>query len=191
MINVLGRITKDLEFSHECYGEKFYVTQIEVMRSSGVSDTLSLLISEKITSCLFKDEYVDVEGEIRTRNNNGHLMVNIFVTQMNLVEIDLDNERIDYNEVELEGYICKKSEIRNTPNGRVISDFILVKNRVYGSSDYIPCIAWGRNAKYVDTLDIGTKIKINGRMQSRTYIKDNIEHETYEVSIREINEEQD
>ena len=66
-------------------------------------------------------------------------------------------------------------------------------NRPYGKSDYIPCIAWGRNAGYGGSLSVGMKIMITGRIQSREYKKKDesgcgILKIAYEVSVLKIEE---
>ena len=148
---LVGKITSEKRFSHEIYGEKFYIFDVEVPRLSGVSDTIPVTISERLvpTNELTIGRKVMVEGQFRSYNS-------------------YENER---NRLALIGYICKAPIYRQTPFGREISDILLAVNRAYNKSDYIPAIAWGRNARFCKNIEVGTKVKIVGRVQSRQYEK--------------------
>lgn len=193
---LVGKITSEKKFSHEIYGESFYIFNLEVPRLSGNEDIIPITISER----LFNDfdleigKKVVVEGQFRSynsyENEKNKLILTVFAKDI----IDYKEEEIEENkpnssnEVVLNGYICKKPIYRQTPFGREIADILLAVNRAYNKSDYIPCIAWGRNARFCQNLEIGTEIKIIGRVQSRTYEKKFEDGTTetriaYEVSI--------
>lgn len=187
-VTLSGQMASAFEFSHELYGEKFYQAFISVIRSSGSVDTIPLIVSDRLVDIShdYTNENVCICGQCRTYNrqeeNKNTLLINIFVS-----EFSLEDEQYDVNEVCLEGYICKKPTFRETPLGRQISDCIIAVNRNYGKSDYIPCICWGRNAAYMSKMQIGDHIQLQGRIQSREYIKliDGVEHirTAYEVSV--------
>ena len=197
-IVLVGKVTSDKRFSHEIYGEKFYVFDLSVPRLSGNSDIIPVTISERlmVNGELPLNTKVTVEGQFRSYNSYGEgrnrLVLTVFAKNVTLLE-DQENEveaKKDFisNEVTLIGYICKKPIYRQTPFGREISDILLAVNRAYNKSDYIPCIAWGRNARFCQNLEVGSQVKVVGRVQSRTYEK---KHEdgtvetrvAYEVSI--------
>ena len=192
-ISLVGEVISSPKLSHETHNEKFYTVKVDVKRWSGDIDTLEIIISEK----LYDIEKIElgtryyIEGEIRSYNyyvsetERRKLVINIFAKNLSIAE-ETDDECL--NNFELVGHICKKTIYRKTPFDREISDILLAVNRLYGKSDYLPCIAWGRNAKFASTLEIGDKIKITGRMQSRQYTKklnDNEEEKkiAYEMSI--------
>lgn len=192
-ISLVGEVISSPKLSHETHNEKFYTVKVDVKRLSGDIDTLEIIISEK----LYDIEKIElgtryyIEGEIRSYNyyvsetERRKLVINIFAKNLSIAE-ETDDECL--NNFELIGHICKKPIYRKTPFDREISDILLAVNRLYGKSDYLPCIAWGRNAKFASTLEIGDKIKITGRMQSRQYTKkinDNEEEKkiAYEMSI--------
>lgn len=192
-ISLVGEVISAPKLSHETHNEKFYTVKVDVKRLSGDIDTLEIIISEK----LYDIEKIElgtryyIEGEIRSYNyyvsetERRKLVINIFAKNLSIAE-ETDDECL--NNFELIGHICKKPIYRKTPFDREISDILLAVNRLYGKSDYLPCIAWGRNAKFASTLEIGDKIKITGRMQSRQYTKklnDNEEEKkiAYEMSI--------
>lgn len=196
-IEIIGEILKKPEFSHETHNEKFYSTVVSVKRLSGDTDELELIISEKTIN--IEDVEVgkkyNIKGEIRSYNyyikeeERRKLIITVFVKEMSLVE-NLENEEECKNELVIIGHICKKPIYRKTPFGREISDLLVAVNRVYGKSDYLPCIVWGRNAKFATQLEIGDKIKITGRMQSRTYTKEigneKITKVAYEISAASL-----
>lgn len=188
-VTLVGTIESEFTYSHEVFGEKFYMVDLAVARKSGIVDFLPLMISERIIDVTddFRGSDVKVEGYFRSYNhrteNEHHLRLSVFVT-----EIEDAGELRDNNVIVLEGFLCKKPVCRVTPKGREIVDFLFAVNRAYGKSDYIPCIAWGRNAGYVSQFDIGTKLRLEGRIQSRTYNKKLSETEfeertAYEVSV--------
>lgn len=172
---MIGKIASDKSYSHEIYGEKFYVFNLEVIRLSSTVDIIPITISERLLTDVSLDigKKVAVEGQFRSYNNyeneRNRLILTVFAKE--IVETDEEEKEEITNEVLLTGYICKKPIYRQTPFGREISDVLLAVNRAYNKSDYIPCIAWGRNARFCQNIEVGTEIKISGRVQSRTYEK--------------------
>lgn len=183
---ISGYIASDLLFSHELFGESFYLVYVKVQRISGNYDTIPTLISERLVDInqICRGKSVRIEGCFRSHNsNNSKLILRLFAKKVEII----DSATMD-NSIKLDGYICKYPTYRTTPNGREITDMILAVNRPYGKSDYIPCICWGRNARFAESLDVGCHIQLIGRIQSRTYLKKLSETETeertaYEVSI--------
>ena len=198
---LVGKVTSDKRFSHEIYGEKFYIFDLEVPRLSGNADIIPITISERLleTETLDIGKKVIIEGQFRSynsyQNERNKLVLTVFVKDVKFVE-NQDEEiqaskDFDSIEVILNGYICKKPIYRQTPFGREIADLLLAVNRAYNKSDYIPCIAWGRNARFCENIEVGTEVRIVGRVQSRTYEKkyEDGTAETkvaYEVSISSL-----
>lgn len=196
-VMVVGYIRDQFEYNHTAYKEKFYSSTLGVRRESGVVDFIPIIVSERLIglSDNLTGEYVSIVGQFRSRNiceNGKHrLALNVFARELSVEDILPFSTR--KNRIFLAGYICKPPTYRITPFGREITDFILAVNRPYGKSDYIPCIAWCRNAKFIANLGVGTKIKVEGRLQSREYIKrlpgEEPEEEiriAYEVSITNL-----
>ena len=183
-LTLVGKVTGEKKFSHEIYGESFYIFNLEIPRLSGNSDFIPITISERLLKedTLNEGKKLLVKGQFRSynsyENEKNRLILTVFAKD--LIEIE-DNEEVEENEivkkdtitneVVLIGYICKKPIYRQTPFGREISDILLAVNRAYNKSDYIPCIAWGRNARFCQNLEVGSQVKIVGRVQSRTYEK--------------------
>ncbi|HEX9060941.1 MAG TPA: single-stranded DNA-binding protein [Clostridia bacterium] len=195
MVTISGRISTDLEFSHEVYGEGFYNFYLEVSRLSECSDKIPITVSERLIS---KEEMsigkiIEVEGQFRSYNSynsdGNKLMLTVFAREINFID---DERKIkNPNQIFLNGYICKKPIYRSTPFGREIADLLIAVNRPYNKSDYIPCIAWGRNARYSEGLAVGENIKLWGRIQSRGYQKKFSSGEVlnkiaYEVSVSKL-----
>lgn len=176
-IVLAGLVTEEPTFSHEVHGEKFYRFYLSSSRQSGNCDVLMCTVPEIIKNGISEGNKVKVLGEIRTRNvhedDKSHLEVTVFVKEV------LSYEK-DENNVELDGFICKEPVYRKTPFGRQITDLIVASNREHFKSDYIPCIAWGRNAIRASEFNVGTRVKVLGRLQSREYNK-RLGDETYEV----------
>ena len=178
---LVGKVTSDKRFSHEIYGEKFYIFDLAVPRLSGNADIIPITVSERLLSIndLQIDSKITVEGQFRSynsyENEKNRLVLTVFAKDIKFVEdqeaeIEVSKDVVS-NEVTLNGYICKKPIYRQTPFGREISDLLLAVNRAYNKSDYIPCIAWGRNARFCENIPVGTEVKVVGRVQSRTYEK--------------------
>ena len=200
---LVGKVTSEKEFSHEIYGESFYSFNLEIPRLSGTSDIIPITISERLMTNfdLQIGKEVIVEGQFRSYNTyedtKSRLILTVFVKE---IKEKSEEEEIKVpNEVQLLGHICRKPIYRKTPFGREIADILLAVNRAYNKSDYIPCIAWGRNARFCADMETGTEIKIIGRVQSRAYEKKyedgTVENKTaYEVSVSSlelINKEED
>ncbi len=173
---VIGRCMSGFRYSHEMFGERFFRTDILVCRTSGILDTVPLMISEKLVDVEmdYSDSTVEVTGQFRSYNRNedgkSHLELSVFVQGIRF----LDGECTDYgnnNRVCLKGFLCKAPVYRKTPLGREIADILLAVNRSYGRSDYIPCITWGRDAVLASRLKVGSAVDVTGRIQSREYMK--------------------
>ncbi len=191
-IQLCGSVAEGPEFSHEVFGEKFYVFTLEVNRLSGQKDFLPVMVSDRL---LFEEEIKEgkrflIDGQLRSYNivkdNKSRLQLQTFAR-----EISPADTQEDINSISLDGYICKAPIYRVTPFSREISDVLIAVNRAYGKSDYIPTICWGRNARYCQQLNVGDFIHIEGRLQSREYQK-KLEDETvisktaYEVSVSKL-----
>jgi len=193
MVLLAGTITEGCVFSHEVYGEGFYTFRISSERLSDKADILPITISERLMDkeLLQVGRKVDITGQLRSYNNynskKNRLVLTVFAREIRLLE---ETEDRSENQIFLNGFICKAPIYRKTPFGREISDILVAVNRAYNKSDYIPCIARGRNARYMANLEVGANIKICGRVQSRTYQKrigDEIEDRiAYEVSVSKI-----
>ena len=199
IITLVGTIVSERTFSHEVYGEGFYSFNLEVPRLSENSDIIPVTVSERILSDEFKiGEKVVIDGQFRSYNNyeneKNKLVLTVFVKDIKILTEDM--EIPNPNEICLTGFICKKPIYRTTPFGREIADILLAVNRAYNKSDYIPCIAWGRNARFCQNIEVGEKVKLWGRIQSRTYEK-KFEDGTseirraYEVSVSKMEIERD
>lgn len=200
-LTLVGKVTGEKKFSHEIYGERFYVFSLSIPRLSGNFDIIPVTVSERLITdeMLTEDNSLLVRGQFRSYNSyegqKNRLILTVFAKD--IVEVNDENEDeendivrkdIVTNEVVLTGYICKKPIYRQTPFGREIADLLLAVNRAYNKSDYIPCIAWGRNARFCQNIEVGVQVKIVGRVQSRTYEKKledgTVENRVaYEVSI--------
>lgn len=194
-VELCGTVDSELSFSHEVYGEGFYQFFLSVPRLSDISDRINITISERLLQdvSINMGETVCVCGQFRSYNNysdNGNrLILTVFARDIELNPADAATR--NPNHIFLNGFLCKKPVYRTTPFGREITDILVAVNRAYNKSDYIPCIAWGRNARFSSTLDIGENIKIRGRIQSREYQKkiddDNVITKTaYEISISKM-----
>jgi len=195
-VSLIGKVVSNPEFSHEVYGEGFYIVYIKVPRLSENYDIIPVMFSERLVSpdSIQENHYLIIEGQFRSYNNfnntSGHkLMLTVFAREIEISEEEVTNK--NPNQICLNGYVCRKPMYRTTPFGREIADILLAVNRAYNKSDYIPCIAWGRNARYAGTFEIGDNIRIWGRIQSRTYQKKISETEVeervaYEISVSKM-----
>lgn len=195
---MLGEIVSDFTFSHEVYGEGFYMVEIAVNRLSNFMDYIPLMVSERLidTKQNYIGQKIYVTGQFRSYNRHeekkNRLVLSVFVRELSFVEEnDMEELQEKSNQIFLDGYICKNPVYRKTPLGREIADLLIAVNRSYGKSDYIPCICWGRNARFASGFEIGAHVEIYGRIQSREYIKKIGEEETekrmaYEVSVSKI-----
>lgn len=198
-VTIIGEVVRDFEFSHEVFGEGFYVLEVAVRRLSTSSDIIPLMISERLMN--IKGSYVgkiiEATGQFRSYNrheeNHNRLVLSVFVREVRLMDQYDDDD--NPNQIVLDGYICKEPVYRKTPLGREIADILLAVNRPYGKSDYIPCICWGRNARYAQKFEVGGHLRIWGRIQSREYQKkltdmDYEKRVAFEVSVSKMEYEQ-
>lgn len=191
-----GRVVSEPVFSHEVFDEKFYEFNLEVQRLSESSDTIPITISERLIDNHIKlNEVITISGQFRSYNKQtegrSKLVLTVFVR-----EIEPNDESANPNVIELNGFVCKEPIFRTTPFKREICDILLAVNRAYNKSDYIPCIAWGRNARFVRDMKVGEPLSIVGRIQSRVYQKklsdDVVETKNaYEISIIKLNTNDD
>lgn len=192
-VQLEGIVESIPEYSHELYGEGFCKFKLKVLRLSDNYDTIILTISERMLGNfdLYVGRYIQVDGQFRSYNNytdeGNKLILTVFVKNI----YDMTEEFLSSNSIYLNGYICKPPVYRTTPFGREICDVLVAVNRQYGKSDYIPCITWGRNAKFTGSLQVGTNIKLWGRIQSRDYRKkisedEFVEKTAYEVSVTKL-----
>ena len=190
-----GTVDSELGFSHMIYGEKFYLFKLKVPRLSDNSDLINVTISERFFPTLKPEpgDLVRIQGQFRSYNNfsnvGSRLILTVFVKEIDF--LDEPELTQNPNQIFLNGYICKPPVYRTTPFMREIADILLAVNRSYNKSDYIPCIAWGRNAKYAESLPVGANLKVWGRIQSREYQKKigEAEFETktaFEISISKL-----
>lgn len=194
---LIGEIVSGFRYSHEVYGEGFYTMTLAVKRLSNQVDVLPVLISDRLLDV--DQDYtgltMQVSGQYRSYNNvKGNkkgLVLSVFVREFYFFSADLI-DATKSNNITLTGFICKPPVYRKTPLGREIADLLLAVNRPYGKSDYIPCITWGRDARYAAGFEVGAAVEITGRIQSRQYQKRlndyAVETRTaYEVSVSKIN----
>ena len=192
---IIGEVVSEFTFSHEIFGEGFYMVELAVNRLSNYSDYIPLMISERLidTEQDYTGQLIRVSGQFRSYNRHeekkNRLVLSVFVRELEFLDEIDENEKT--NQIFLDGYICKEPIYRKTPLGREIADVLLAVNRSYGKSDYIPCICWGRNARFASGFTVGSHIQIMGRVQSREYVKrvdeETVEHRVaYEVSVSKV-----
>ncbi|MCD8104684.1 MAG: single-stranded DNA-binding protein [Lachnospiraceae bacterium] len=194
-VSIMGKIISGFSFSHEVYGEGFYMVDISVRRLSDSSDIIPVMISERLIDVTkdYGGSYIQIFGQFRSYNRHeekkNRLVLSVFAREVSFVEDDSD--KVKSNQIFLDGYICKTPVYRRTPLGREIADMLLAVNRPYGKSDYIPCICWGRNARFASGFEVGHHVQVWGRIQSREYVK-KLDEETaerriaYEVSVSKL-----
>ncbi len=194
-VTIMGEIASPFLFSHEVYGEGFYMVDVHVKRLSNSEDNIPLMISERLIDVTqdYTGEFIMVSGQFRSYNRHdeqkNRLVLSVFVREVSFIDEELDGAKT--NNIFLDGYICKLPVYRKTPLGREIADLLLAVNRPYGKSDYIPCICWGRNARFASGFEVGEHVQIIGRIQSREYIKklsetENEKRVAYEVSVSKL-----
>lgn len=194
-VTIMGEIVSTFAFSHEVFGEGFYMVDVSVRRLSNSVDTIPVMISERLidVECDYRGEFLRVSGQFRSYNRHdeqkNRLVLSVFAREVSFIEEELDGAKT--NNILLDGYICKLPIYRKTPLGREIADLLLAVNRPYGKSDYIPCICWGRNARFASAFEVGEHVQVLGRIQSREYVKKLSETETekrtaYEVSVSKL-----
>ena len=194
-VTVIGTIVSDFTFSHAVFGEGFYLVDLSVNRLSEQADVIPLMVSERLMDVTrdYRGCTIEADGQFRSYNRHegvkNRLVLSVFVREVQFLEEFTDYTKT--NQIFLDGYICKEPIYRKTPLGREIADLLVAMNRPYGKSDYIPCIAWGRNARFASGFSVGTRIQIWGRVQSREYTKKLSETEcekrtAYEVSVSKL-----
>lgn len=197
-VELIGKVVSDAEYNHEVFKEKMYRVYLSIERNSGVADVIPVIIPEFLRTPdeIKSGSTLRIEGQYRSFNmhedNKTHLILSVYAVDIE----ELDDSHKHMNRITLDGYICKAPTYRETPYGRQISDFLVASNRQYGKSDYIPCIAWGRNARRISGYEIGTHVSVTGRIQSREYKKkiSETEFETkvaYEVSTTVVDIKQE
>ena len=194
-VTVMGEIISDFSFSHEIFGEGFYMVDISVKRLSESYDIIPVMVSERLldVNADYKGMNICISGQFRSYNRHeehkNRLVLSVFAREIEF--IDEMEESSKTNQIYLDGYICKEPIYRKTPLGREIADVLLAVNRPYGKSDYIPCICWGRNARYASQFRVGERCAVWGRIQSREYMKkldeEHIERRVaFEVSVNKL-----
>ncbi|MEG0793694.1 MAG: single-stranded DNA-binding protein [Lachnospiraceae bacterium] len=194
-VTIMGEVASEFVFSHEVFGEGFYMVDVLVKRLSSSDDRIPLMVSERLIDVTedYRGEYIMVSGQFRSYNRHdeqkNRLVLSVFVRELSFVDEELDGAKT--NSIFLDGYICKAPIYRKTPLGREIADLLLAVNRPYGKSDYIPCICWGRNARYASSFGVGEHVQVLGRIQSREYVKKISEADAekriaYEVSVSKL-----
>ena len=192
---IMGEIVSDFSFSHEIFGEGFYMVDVKVERLSDSNDMIPVMVSERLIDVTsdYRGQNIMVTGQFRSYNRHeerkNKLVLSVFAREIKFVDETAEGSKT--NQSYLDGYICKEPIYRKTPLGREIADLLLAVNRPYGKSDYIPCICWGRNARYANNFHVGTRCEIWGRIQSREYMKklseDQVEKRVaYEVSVSKL-----
>ena len=174
-VTVMGEIISEFSFSHEIFGEGFYMVDVRVKRLSESYDVIPVMVSERLldVNADYRGMYICVGGQFRSYNRHeerkNKLVLSVFAREIDFMEELEESSRT--NQIFLDGYICKEPIYRKTPLGREIADVLLAVNRPYGKSDYIPCICWGRNARYASSFRVGDRCVVWGRIQSREYVK--------------------
>ena len=192
---IMGEVVGTFEYSHEIYGEGFYMVDVLVTRLSESADVIPLMVSERLLDVTkdYRGSKIMVTGQFRSYNRHeerkNKLVLSVFAREIEFIEEIAESSKT--NQIFLDGYICKEPIYRKTPLGREIADLLLAVNRPYGKSDYIPCICWGRNARFASGFEVGARCAIWGRIQSREYVKKISETETekriaYEVSVSKL-----
>ena len=194
-VSIVGEVVSEFYVSHEVFGEGFYMLDVSVKRLSDSCDVIPLMISERLidVSGDYRGNYIHATGQFRSYNRHeekkNRLVLSVFVRELEFINEEVENAKT--NQIFLDGYICKAPVYRKTPLGREIADILLAVNRPYGKSDYIPCICWGRNARFASGFEVGGHTQIWGRIQSREYVKKLDEEESerrvaYEVSVSKL-----
>ena len=195
-VTIAGEVVSEFTFSHEVYGEHFYIVNIAVCRLSNSYDVIPVMVSERLIDVTsdYRGCVLQVSGQFRSYNrheeNRNRLVLSVFAREAVLASQEDEDEQ-NPNHIFLDGYVCKHPVYRKTPLGREIADVLLAVNRPYGKSDYIPCICWGRNARYASAFEVGEHVQVLGRIQCREYVKRLSETETekrtaYEVSVSKL-----
>jgi len=194
---LIGEIVSGFTYNHEVYGEGFYMVDLAVRRLSDQVDVIPVMVSDRLLDVGrdYVGQTISVSGQYRssnvTKGNKKELFLSVFAKEIDFLRPDLVDATTS-NSIYLNGFLCKAPVYRKTPLGREITDMLIAVNRPYGKSDYIPCIVWGRNARYAAGFEVGSAVEVTGRIQSREYHKrledDSVDTRTaYEVSVSKIN----
>ena len=194
-VSVAGEVISEFTFSHEVFGEGFYLLDVLVSRLSNSSDVIPVMVSERLIDVKtdYRGKFVEVSGQFRSYNRHedskNRLVLSVFAREITITDEESEDSKPNY--IFLDGFVCKPPVYRKTPLGREIADILLAVNRPYGKSDYIPCICWGRNARFAETFVVGGHIQVWGRIQSREYQKKINDSEfekrvAYEVSVSKL-----
>ena len=194
-VSIAGEVVSEFVYSHDVFGEGFYVLEISVSRLSESNDIIPVMVSERLINVKnsYVGMFVQINGQFRSYNrheeNKNRLVLSVFAREITVSEEE--TEVVKPNYIFLDGYVCEQPVYRKTPLGREIADVLLAVNRPYGKSDYIPCICWGRNARFADSFEVGGRVQVWGRIQSREYQKKLSETEyekrvAYEVSVSKL-----
>ena len=194
-VTIMGEIVSGFSYSHEIFGEGFYMVDVRCQRLSESYDIIPVMVSERLIDVTqnYEGALISVNGQFRSYNRHeerkNRLVLSVFAREVEFVEEMEESSKT--NQIYLDGYICKEPIYRKTPLGREIADLLLAVNRPYGKSDYIPCICWGRNARYANSFKVGERCAVWGRIQSREYMKkideENIERRVaFEVSVSKL-----
>ena len=194
-VSIAGEVISEFEYSHDVFGEGFYTIDVSVGRLSNSADVIPLMISERLMDVKksYVGKYIEILGQFRSYNrheeNLNRLVLSVFVREVKICDEGYESPKPNY--IFLDGYVCKQPIYRKTPLGREIADILLAVNRPYGKSDYIPCICWGRNARFAENFTVGGHIQVFGRIQSREYQKKVGEEDfekrvAYEVSVSKL-----
>lgn len=197
-VEIAGEVVSGPVFDHETFGERFYKFYISAERLSGYKDIIPVIVSERLFTIdnITIGKRFRVFGQFRSFNDHSdggnHIVLSVFSQDIE----EMEGGDLAINSIWIDGFICKDPIYRKTPQGREIADVIIAVNRQYGKSDYIPCIAWGRNARFVSRLQVGNRIWLSGRIQSRIYNKkisddEVVEKTAYEVSVSKIEVEEE
>lgn len=195
-VSIAGEVMTEFEFSHDVFGEGFYLLEVSVNRLSNSYDLIPVMVSERLLDVKqdLRGKFIDVKGQFRSYNRHedtkNRLVLSVFAREVDICEMETIEE-LKPNHIFLDGFICKQPIYRKTPLGREIADILLAVNRPYGKSDYIPCICWGRNARFAENFTIGGHIQVWGRIQSREYQKKITENDyekrvAFEVSVSKL-----
>ena len=199
-VTIMGEIVSSFTFTPENFREGFYLVDVKVKRPSDFFDIIPMMVSERLldVNANYIGYNVEVNGQFRSYNRHeerkNKLILSVFAREVSFVDEIEESART--NQIYLDGYICKPPIYRKTPLGREIADLLLAVNRPYGKSDYIPCICWGRNARFASGFEVGEKCSIWGRIQSREYMKKIDEQQAekrvaYEVSVSKLEVERE
>ena len=194
-VSIAGEVVSEFVYSHDVFGEGFYVLEISVSRLSESNDIIPVMVSERLINVKnsYVGMFVQINGQFRSYNRHeetkNRLVLSVFAREITVFEEETEIAKPNY--IFLDGYVCKQPVYRKTPLGREIADVLLAVNRPYGKSDYIPCICWGRNARFADSFAVGGRVQVWGRIQSREYQKKLENDETiiktaFEVSVNKI-----